>query len=132
MWNAPIQSSRRSVCVASRCKCGSSFILSAAAALSTEIDLISHWILCSTRFDFRSVVSSGDAGANGRNNAQCKLRRLLPDFPAASPYVTTVGGTQVNNPKFNLPNPPSFVCGSQYSVSLLLHGSFTRPIGGSS
>merc|ERR1719265_1728369 len=38
------------------------------------------------------VVSSGDDGAPG-NIGQCDGKLMDPLFPAASPFVTTVGGT---------------------------------------
>lgn len=41
------------------------------------------------------LVASGDSGAHGRTDETCLLKpRMHPDFPAASPFVTTVGGTQ--------------------------------------
>ena len=46
------------------------------------------------------VVSSGDAGSKGRTDEVCQTDRLNPDFPASSPYVTSVGATftlQSNN-----------------------------------
>lgn len=36
----------------------------------------------------------------------CSERHFNPDFPAASPYVTSVGATQLRDVTFNLPNPP--------------------------
>jgi hypothetical protein len=42
------------------------------------------------------IAASGDSGANGRANAACKKGApLTPAFPASSPFVTTVGATQV-------------------------------------
>jgi len=52
------------------------------------------------------IVASGDSGANGRTDPDCSIPSLRPAYPASSPYVTTVGATQINNPVFNLPNPP--------------------------
>jgi len=34
------------------------------------------------------VVASGDSGANGRTDPDCTMPTLLPDYPAASPFVT--------------------------------------------
>eukprot|EP01097_Dermamoeba_algensis_P011005 TRINITY_DN8369_c0_g1_i1.p1 TRINITY_DN8369_c0_g1~~TRINITY_DN8369_c0_g1_i1.p1 ORF type:complete len:627 (+),score=160.53 TRINITY_DN8369_c0_g1_i1:31-1911(+) len=41
------------------------------------------------------LVASGDSGANGRTDEYCLSRQLYPDFPAASPYVLSVGATQL-------------------------------------
>jgi tripeptidyl-peptidase-1 len=57
------------------------------------------------------LISSGDSGANGRTDPDCSLPYLKPDYPAASPYVTAVGATQMNNPVCGLKNPPP-VCSS--------------------
>ena len=47
------------------------------------------------------LVASGDSGANGRTNPTCQYSRmnpqLKPDFPACSPWVTSVGGTELKN-----------------------------------
>jgi len=56
-------------------------------------------------------ASSGDSGANGRTDGYCSEKHLNPTFPAASPYVTAVGATQIVSPQTNLQNPPS-VCSS--------------------
>jgi len=58
------------------------------------------------------IVASGDSGANGRSDPMCSDTKLHASFPGASPYVTAVGATMLQNPKFNLKNPPS-VCTSQ-------------------
>jgi len=42
------------------------------------------------------IVASGDSGANSRTDETCIAPKLNPDFPAASPYVTTVGATEIN------------------------------------
>jgi tripeptidyl-peptidase-1 len=52
------------------------------------------------------LVASGDSGANGRSDEMCTDKVLHPTFPAASPYVTAVGATQLSDPQFNLQNPP--------------------------
>jgi subtilase family serine protease len=36
----------------------------------------------------------------------CTQNTLHPDYPAASPYVTSVGATQLNSEVFKLTNPP--------------------------
>jgi len=61
------------------------------------------------------LVASGDSGANGRTDPDCSLPYLKPDFPAASPYVTSVGATQVDSPVYNLNNPPPICSGQGYS-----------------
>jgi tripeptidyl-peptidase-1 len=55
------------------------------------------------------VVASGDSGANGRTDPSCKSKTLRPDYPAASPYVTAVGATQITKASgvAKLPNPPA-------------------------
>ena len=49
------------------------------------------------------LASSGDSGAPGELNDDCSLdptpaEALNPDFPAASPYVLSVGGTMLQTP----------------------------------
>merc|ERR1719267_428477 len=51
-------------------------------------------------------VASGDSGANGRSDGTCTDKVLHASFPGSSPYVTTVGATMLQNPKFDLENPP--------------------------
>jgi len=52
-------------------------------------------------------VASGDSGANGRTDPDCTGKKLLPDFPAASPYVTSVGATMITEKSGTpLKNPP--------------------------
>jgi len=58
------------------------------------------------------IVASGDSGANGRTDEYCTSPTLLPDYPAASPYVTSVGATEIHNPVYNLPNTPP-ACNNQ-------------------
>lgn len=41
------------------------------------------------------LSASGDSGAHGRTDSQCEKPELRPDFPGSSPYVVSVGGTQV-------------------------------------
>lgn len=53
-------------------------------------------------------AASGDSGANGRSDEECTDSVLHADFPAASPYVTSVGATMLQNPVFELnPLPPA-------------------------
>ena len=47
------------------------------------------------------ISSSGDSGAYGRTNENCDTstgKPLRPVFPTSSPWVTSVGGTVVQNP----------------------------------
>lgn len=64
------------------------------------------------------LVASGDSGANGRTDPDCTLPYLKPDYPAASPFITAVGATQLNNPVYSLPTPLPPVCtGQGYSCA---------------
>jgi len=53
------------------------------------------------------MSASGDSGANGRTDPDCTVSQLRPAFPGSSPWVTTVGATQINNPVNNLPSQPA-------------------------
>merc|ERR1719160_1990657 len=57
-------------------------------------------------------VASGDSGANGRSDGTCTDKVLHASFPGSSPYVTTVGATMLQDPKFELESPPP-ACSSQ-------------------
>eukprot|EP00475_Leptophrys_vorax_P004048 TRINITY_DN1239_c0_g1_i1.p1 TRINITY_DN1239_c0_g1~~TRINITY_DN1239_c0_g1_i1.p1 ORF type:complete len:640 (-),score=176.55 TRINITY_DN1239_c0_g1_i1:85-2004(-) len=61
------------------------------------------------------IGASGDSGAHGREDDDCTSKTLSPEFPASSPYITTVGATQLHKPK-RLSNPPpichNFECAS--------------------
>jgi len=54
--------------------------------------------------------ASGDSGANGRTDPSCTEDHLNPPFPAASPFITSVGATQISDAsgQANLPGqgPP--------------------------
>jgi len=52
------------------------------------------------------ISASGDSGANGRTDPDCTTPQLRAAFPGSSPYVTTVGATQINNP-VPLPTQPA-------------------------
>lgn len=55
------------------------------------------------------LAASGDAGAPGRANEHCDQPdsgAINPEFPACSPYVTSVGGTMLT-PANNTPMDPS-------------------------
>jgi len=51
-------------------------------------------------------VASGDSGANGRSDGECTDKVLHASFPGSSPYVTAVGATMLDDPKFELASPP--------------------------
>jgi tripeptidyl-peptidase-1 len=57
------------------------------------------------------LVSAGDAGAHGRTDESCLTSKTTPTYPAGSPYVTTVGATQIKNGVSNGANAP--VCQTQ-------------------
>jgi len=63
------------------------------------------------------LSASGDSGANGRTDGFCTGPKLLPDFPGSSPYVTSVGATELLNPVFNLQNPPPICAQSGYQCA---------------
>jgi len=63
------------------------------------------------------LVASGDSGANGRTDPECTLPYLKPDYPAACPYITSVGATQLNNAQTSLPNPPPVCSGQGYDCA---------------
>jgi len=64
------------------------------------------------------VTASGDSGANGRTDPTCTENHLNPPYPAASPFVTSVGATQIDQSSgiANLPNPPP-ACAGQSCAS---------------
>jgi len=45
-------------------------------------------------------VSSGDSGAHTRSDGECQQPHTLADFPGSSPYITSVGATQVESETF--------------------------------
>jgi len=51
-------------------------------------------------------AASGDSGANGRTDESCSDPVFHPAYPAASPYVTAVGATQLYDADFSLATPP--------------------------
>jgi tripeptidyl-peptidase-1 len=52
-------------------------------------------------------VASGDSGANGRSDGTCTDKVLHASFPGSSPYVTTVGATMLQDPKYELKKAPA-------------------------
>jgi len=58
------------------------------------------------------IVASGDSGAHGRTDPTCSSPITRPDWPAACPYILSVGGTQIVNGN-PIPNPVTPVCSQQ-------------------
>jgi tripeptidyl-peptidase-1 len=59
--------------------------------------------------------ASGDSGANGRSDGGCSEPYFNALYPAASPYITAVGATQIDDPVYNhFPYEPS-VCSPVHS-----------------
>lgn len=55
------------------------------------------------------TVASGDSGCHGRTDEECFLqqgKKMYPDYPACSPYVTSVGGTALVNAQSQSPTEP--------------------------
>lgn len=53
------------------------------------------------------VSASGDSGAHGRTDETCAGDpKMHPDYPACSPYVTSIGGTALTNPVSQAPTEP--------------------------
>jgi len=79
--------------------------ISGQACASLGVDSYGYVRLVNTEFQkmgLRGVsvlVASGDSGTNGRTDASCTVPELRPDYPACSPYVTSVGGTELVNAK---------------------------------
>jgi len=57
------------------------------------------------------LSASGDDGAFGPTDQQCTQTTFSPTFPSSSPFVTTVGATQIYDAVDDLVNPPP-VCSS--------------------
>jgi len=57
------------------------------------------------------MVASGDSGVYGRTAENCVGPQFRPDFPACSPWVTSVGGTYTPSPTYFPAGQP--VCGAQ-------------------
>ena len=50
-----------------------------------------------------TFISSGDSGCHTRSDELCQAPTLLADYPSSSPYITSVGATQVQNDTFFQP-----------------------------
>uniref|UniRef100_A0A7S0LM24 Peptidase S53 domain-containing protein n=1 Tax=Coccolithus braarudii TaxID=221442 RepID=A0A7S0LM24_9EUKA len=62
------------------------------------------------------IAASGDSGANGRTDGLCTESHLNPTFPAASPYITAVGATEIHDGT-PLSNPPPACSGASTCAS---------------
>eukprot|EP01128_Nolandella_sp_AFSM9_P010394 TRINITY_DN7176_c0_g1_i1.p1 TRINITY_DN7176_c0_g1~~TRINITY_DN7176_c0_g1_i1.p1 ORF type:complete len:612 (-),score=203.35 TRINITY_DN7176_c0_g1_i1:211-1785(-) len=65
------------------------------------------------------LAASGDSGANGRTDGFCQDTHLNPSYPAASPYITAVGATQISSASgvANLPSPPPACTTGQFQCA---------------
>jgi tripeptidyl-peptidase-1 len=62
------------------------------------------------------LSASGDSGCHGRTDESCTSKTFRPDFPGASPYVLSVGGTMVTN-GVPLANPPPICAASRLTCA---------------
>jgi len=65
------------------------------------------------------ICASGDSGANGRTDPYCSENHLNPVFPAASPFITSCGATQIDQNRAGnpVPNPPPACAGASCAGS---------------
>jgi len=56
------------------------------------------------------VVSSGDSGCHTRSDGGCQQPHTLADFPASSPYILSVGATEVTDPESFFDSSVAPVC----------------------
>ena len=68
-------------------------------------------------------ISSGDSGSHTRSDPFCQAPTLLADYPSSSPYITSVGATQVQNDTF-FPTSVAPVCRARqdYNFSCISGG----------
>jgi subtilase family serine protease len=59
--------------------------------------------------------ASGDSGAHGRTDPGCTDPHTRADYPSASPYVTSVGATEIENGKTGTTKAP--ICQSQLTCA---------------
>lgn len=79
------------------------------AASFAYVEATNAGFMAATARGVTIVAASGDAGAHGRSDPSCESASPLPDWPASSSYVLTVGGTQLVNGSA-LVNPRSPLC----------------------
>jgi len=74
------------------------------------------------------LASSGDSGCHGRTDPSCTSSTFKPDFPGCSPYLTSVGATQLSASEVSKTAEPvcaSFPCalaGNESAVSFQVSG----------
>jgi len=61
------------------------------------------------------LSASGDSGAHGRTDEECSNPNMFPAFPACSPFLTAVGGTQIDDGVTGSNSAP--ICTSQYQCA---------------
>jgi len=69
-----------------------------------------------------TFVSSGDSGAHTRSDGLCSQKRTLADFPGSSPYITSVGATQVESETFFAPSIAPVCANKMYNYSCVMTG----------
>ncbi len=67
-------------------------------------------------------VGSGDSGAHTRFDPYCQQNRTLAEFPGSSPYVTSVGATQVDSETFFEPSFAPICQNKLYNFSCVKTG----------
>ena len=64
------------------------------------------------------IVSSGDSGAHTRTDTLCDAPTLRVEYPASSPFVTTVGATQLRAGSAKpLPSQPALCADANFSCA---------------
>ena len=83
---------------------------SSEAASLAYVDAVNIGLLAAAARGITIVVAAGYAGAHGRSDPSCSAGMTRPDFPASSPYVLSVGGTQLTGAATPLVAPRSKIC----------------------
>ena len=68
------------------------------------------------------MVSSGDSGAHTRSDPNCTQPHLWADYPASSPYITSVGATQAETERF-FPSDIAPACHDSRNWSCVSYGT---------
>lgn len=58
-------------------------------------------------------VASGDSGCHTASDMSCQQPRTLAEFPGSSPYVTSVGATEISDPETFFKSSVAPVCGDK-------------------
>lgn len=83
------------------------------------VDTVGYVQRCNTEFQKMGArgisvfVSSGDSGCHTRSDGGCQMPHTLADYPASSPYITSVGATEVTDPEAFFPSSTAPVCADQ-------------------